>query len=202
MKDRSHANRGQPLETFLRYANSRYQLKGVACITKQATEFIPLRDRYGRVTNVKVEHKSTVDFIGRYKHYPIAIEAKNSESDMIRFDRVEEHQADFMDDFTAPGTIGLVVVSFGMKRFFAIPWLFWSAAYDIRVRKGDRKAPATVTAHGVTWEIPQKFSVRLEELDPSWEIPDHDMNYGIDYLKNAKKYVVGTDATANTQQIV
>ena len=147
MKNRSYANRGQALENLLKFANDRYRQKGVAFIKKQSTEFIPLRDRTGKVVNCKVEEKATFDFLGRYKQYPIAIEAKNSTEDSIRWDRIEENQADDMDDFTQPGTIGLVLVCFDHKRYFAIPGVFWQAAYNARVRPGaSRTTPVTVSA--------------------------------------------------------
>lgn len=191
MKNRALANRGMALEEFIGFANGRYAKRGVAFIRKVPTEFIPIRDRYGRVFNCKVEHKATIDFLGRYKSHPIAIEAKNSSENSIRWDRVEANQAKDMDSFTAePGTIGLVVVSFDYKRYFTIPWVFWQAAYNARVRPGaDRKKPVTVSAFGQTWTVPPKNSVRIEELLPEWEIPNHDTNYGIHYLRDAEKYI-------------
>lgn len=190
MKDRSHANRGQPFEEFLRFANDRYAQKKIALVDKLPTEFIPIRDRRGKVCGVKVERKSKVDFIGRYKDYPIAIEAKHTEEDSIRWDRVEDHQADYMDAFTEqPGAIGLVLLSFGLKRFFVIPWAFWQAAYNARVRPGaTRKSRVTVSAFGETWDLPQKNSVRVEEIPAVFEIPNHDFTYGLHYLKDAEKY--------------
>lgn len=190
MKDRRYANRGAAFEEFLRFANDRYAHKKVAIVEKLPTEFIPLRNGSGTICGAKVEHKSKVDFIGRYKNIPIAIEAKNSNEDSIRFDRIEPHQAEYMDQFTEePGTIGLVLVSFNLKRFFVIPWAFWSVAYEYRVRRNDRTTPVTVSAFGQTWTIPQKFSVRVDELNPEWEIPNHDYTYGLHYLQPAEKYI-------------
>lgn len=191
MKDRSRANRGQPLEEFIKFANERYRKKKIAHIEKQCTEFIPLRDRTGRIVSCKVEHQATFDFLGRYKSYPIAIEAKNTNDDSIRWDRIEVNQADDMDSFTQePVTIGLVVVSFSLRRFFVIPWAFWHAAYNARVRPGASRAkPVTVTAHGQTWTIPPKFSVRADELLPEWEIPNHDYDFGLHYLAQVEKYI-------------
>lgn len=190
-KDRSRANRGQQLEDLIRLANDRYKHHKLAVINKQATEFIPLRDRTGKIFSAKVEHKATVDFLGRYKHYPIAIEAKNTNTDSIRYDAVQPHQAEYMDQFTEePGTIGLVVVSFGLKRFFAVPWTFWKAAYEWRVRKNDRDTQLIVVAHGQTWAIPKKFSVKATELNPDWEIPSFDTTYGLHYLQNADQYII------------
>lgn len=190
MKDRSYANRGVAFEEFIRFANERYAHKKVAVIEKLPTEWIPLRNSSGKICGAKVERRSKVDFIGRYKSYPIAIEAKNSNEDSIRFDRVEPHQAEYMDDFTAEGgTIGLVLVSFNLKRFFVIPWVFWQAAYDARVTRNDRTTPVTVSAFGETWTIPKKVSVRADELLPEWEVPNHDYEFGIHYLRAAEKYI-------------
>ena len=196
MKNRSYANRGQPFEEYIRFANSYYARDRLAIIEKLPTEFIPLRDARGQVCNVKVERKSKVDFIGRFKHYPIAIEAKNTNEDSIRFDRVEPHQADYMDAFTAQqGTIGLVLVSFNLERFFAVPWAFWGYAYDLRVRRNDRSTIVNLHAFGQEWAVPQKYSVRMDELNPEWEIPSGGTAYGLDYLRNAEKYITKPEST-------
>ena len=195
MKNRSYANRGQPLEHFIEFANDRYRQKHMAFIKKQNTGFLPIRNASGKIVSCKVEQKATFDFLGYYKGHPIAIEAKNSETDTIRWDRIEENQAEDMDDFTSwPGTIGLVVVSFKLERFFAIPWALWSAAYDARVRPGaTRTARVKAEAFGHTWDIPQKFSVREDEIPPEFEIPNHDFTYGLHYLAQAEKYIVKKD---------
>lgn len=191
MKNSSYANRGQPLEQFIRFANDQYRRKKIATIEKLPTEFIPLRDQRGKICNVKVEHKSKVDFLGRFFRYPIAIESKNTNSDSIRFDEVQPHQADYMDEFTEePGTIGLIVVSFSLQRFYAIPWVFWQAAYNARVRPGaTRTAPVTVSAFGQIWTVPPKFSVREDELNPMWQVSGNHPYVGLHYLEKAKDYI-------------
>ena len=191
MKDRSHANRGRAFETYINYASSRYEHRKEALIQKIPTEFIPLRDRSGRIYSVKVEHKSTVDYIGRYRQYPLAMEAKNTNSDTIRWDAVQPHQAEYLDKFTKqPGTIGLVLVSFNLEHFFAVPWTFWGAAYDFRVRMGNTKATQTVHAFGEHWDVPTKKSARIEDLSPLWRISGNDTTYGLNFLKNVEKYVI------------
>lgn len=191
MKDRRYANRGRSFEEYIRYANARYESRGIALIQKMPTEFIPIRNGSGKVCSVKVEHKSTVDFIGRYLHYPIAIEAKNTNSGAIRFDEVQPHQAEYMDKFTStPGTIGLVLVSFNLEHFYAIPWAFWGEAYDLRVRRADTKTSVRVRAFGEEWTIPTKKSARIEDLSPTWKISGRDFDFGLNYLQNAEKYVI------------
>lgn len=190
MKNKQYANRGQTLEQFIRFANGRYRQNELAVITKQATEFIPIRDSHGKVCNVKVEHKATVDFLGRYKQYPIAIEAKNTSSDSIRFDAVQPHQAEYMDTFCSqPGTIGLVLVSFNLQKFYAIPWAFWGEAYDLRVRR-QNKDTVRLHAFNEEWTIPNKKSARIDEISPLWEVSGHDRTYGLHYLENAQKYII------------
>lgn len=191
MKDKRYANRGQAFEEFIRFANTRYEHGKIALIEKMPTEFIPIRDRTGKICSAKVEHQSKVDFIGRYKSYPIAIEAKNTNTNTIRFDRVEPHQADYMDAFTAqPGTLGFVLISFSLKRFFAIPWTFWGQAYTERVRRGHRTSAVTVSAFGQTWTAPAKLSLSVDELAPEWEVSGHDLKYGLHYLANAERYIM------------
>lgn len=189
MKNRSYANRGSSFEQFINFANERYRRSGIAFIRKQCTEFIPIRDRYGKINNVKVEHKATFDYLGRFKSHPIAVEAKNTNIHSIRFDRIEPNQAEDMDDFTSEkGTIGLVLLSFNLETFYAVPWAFWSTAYRIRVKQGDTKTPILVRCHGQAWEIPKKHSVREDELLPEWQVSSRDMHYGLHYLVNAEKY--------------
>lgn len=190
MKDFRYANRGTPLEEFIRYANARYAKDRIAVIEKLPTEFIPIRNSRGKICSAKVEHKSKVDFIGRYKSYPIAMEAKNTNTASIRFDRIEPHQAAYMDTFTAQaGTIGLVLISFNLERFYAVPWDFWGVAYDFRVRRDDKNQNINLHAFGQEWHIPQKFSVREEELLPEWRVPANDRKYGLHYLINVEKYI-------------
>ena len=194
MKDRRYANRGGAFETFIKYANQRYQHEGLAFIQKQCTEFIPLRDGSGRVYNVKVEHQATFDFLGRYKSYPIAIEAKNTNTGSLRFDAVQPNQYADMNAFCREaGTIGLLLISFDLERFYAVPWAFWSVAYDLRVRRNDKDTAINIHAHGQEWAVPKKYSIRAEDLLPEWEVPGRDHGYGLHYLKNAEKYICRSD---------
>lgn len=187
----TYANRGATLETFVRFANDRYRKQGLAFIEKQNTEFIPIRNGRGQIITTKVDHKATFDFMGRYKHYPIAVEAKNTNSGTIRWDAVQPNQAQDLDDFCRqPGTIGFILVSFNLQHFYAVPWSFWGAAYDMRVRKGNTKATQTVHAFGMHWDVPTKKSARIEDLSPLWRVSGNDPAYGLHYLKNAEKYII------------
>ena len=171
--DRSRANRGKPFEDLLLFVHESYQQRGRAVVHKVPTEFIPLRDHTGKVCGVKVERKSCVDYLGRYGPTAVAVEAKHTEDDRIRWDRVEDHQADFMDDFCIqPQAVGIVIVSFSLRRFFAVPWEAWKAGRQAwsAAAPRTRPKPTKVDSGGLLWTPPTRASVAAEELPPEWEI--------------------------------
>jgi recombination protein U len=172
-RDRSRANRGKPFEDFLKFVHDSYQQKGIACVHKVPTEFLPIRGSNGKVCDCKVEHKSCVDYLGRYGPTPVAIEAKHTEDDRIRFDRVEDHQAAYLDDWIKdPQAVAIVIVSFSLRRFFAVPWPAWKAARDAWAAAPSRHKPATVPVEyqGDAWRTPGSASVSADEFPEEWEI--------------------------------
>ena len=181
MKDYRQANKGQDFEVFLRYANDRYRTMGEAVIVKIPTEFIPIRDRTGKIVSAKVEEKSTVDFIGQVQGKPIAMEAKKTKSDSIRYDAVKDHQASFLSDFISKDdNISIVVVSFDLRTFWSVPWPFWEAARTAWIK--NPKSKVTVTYKGTTWTTNGKASIREDEMLPEWQV-FIDGKVGLDYLK-------------------
>ncbi len=187
MKDYSRANRGRQFEDFLKFVHSNYRRKQIACVHKIPTEFLPLRDHNGKVVSCKVEEKSCVDYLGRYRSTPVAVEAKHEEGPRIQFDRVEPHQAAYMDDFIGdPAAVGIVIVSFGLRRFFAVPWGFLEAARDVWKHRPNLKArkceKVTVTARGFTWVTPGMASASADDFLPEWEIKSGGAT-GLPYLE-------------------
>lgn len=167
----TYANRGRPFEELLKVAHLRYQAEGVACVHKVPTEFIPIRDGHGKIVSCKVEEKSCVDYLGRYRNIPVAVEAKHTDGSRIEFSEVQPHQAEYMDAFCkAPGAVGLIVVSFGLRRFFAVPWPFWKEAREVWRIGHQRGASAPVKAYGMFWDTPGMASASPEQLHPEWEI--------------------------------
>lgn len=184
----NYANRGMSLESFVEFANARYQHYGIAVVEKQHTHFIPIRNRQGKIVSCKVEEKATVDFMGRYRGIPVAIECKHTSSDRIRFSEVKDHQSAFLNDFVGEYGLGFgaVLVSFKMERFFLVPWAFWSAARDMWIR--DRGEKAAVIEYGMSWTTPGKASVSASELLPEWEIKLNN-KYGLAYLSKIDTYM-------------
>lgn len=186
-KDRRYANRGQTLESVIRFANDRYKNEGIAVIQKQHTHFIPIRNAYGQVVNCKVEEKAICDFIGRVGNVPIAAEAKETKDDSIRFDAVQDHQAAFLTAYMGQNeAVCVVVVSFNLNTFFVVPWPFWRAARNAWKKAqqlGKRKAEQiTIEYNGQVWTTPGKASVKESELLPEWEVELGGV-YGFDYLQ-------------------
>ncbi len=166
----SHANRGRAFEDIINLVHSDYQRRGIACIHKVPTEFLPLRNANGKINNCKVEHKSCVDYLGRYKEVPVAIEAKHTEGKRIDFSRVEPHQAQYLNDWDSNSkAMALVLVSFGMQDFYAIPWVFWRAGME-NWQKSKGKNPVTINSYGWTWTTPGMASVSKEQLHLDWQV--------------------------------
>lgn len=185
----SHANRGRTLEDFLEFANNQYRNLGQALITKQHTKFIPIRNSKGRVATVKVEEKATVDYMGRYKNIPIALEAKHTKGKRMSFSQVQDHQAAYLDDWTKEeGAIALVLISYGLTKFYAIPWPFWKAARDAWENKKEKtKAEKiTVEAYGWKWTTTGMASASPEELLDDWEVKPGGRT-GLPYLEIIEK---------------
>lgn len=183
-----YANRGMPFEEFVEYANSRYRSAELAIVEKQNTKFIPIRNRQGKIVTCKIEEKATVDFMGRYKQIPVAIECKHTEDKRISFSAVKDHQAQFLDDFVGDYGVGFgaVLVSFHLERFFLIPWQFWAEARDLwKETKGDKE---TVIQYGMKWTTTGKASVSADELLPEWEVKLNN-EYGLAYLSNLDTYL-------------
>jgi recombination protein U len=152
---KNYANKGRAFEDLIEFANAQYRRQSIAVVGKQNTKFLPIRNGQGQLVSAKVEEKATVDYLGRYRNIPVAVEAKHTEGTRIAFSRVEPHQADYMDDFCKDdGAIGIVLVSFSLNAgSYAVPWpyLEGSAGDAWRSRKR-QKRKIQVEAYGWTWE--------------------------------------------------
>jgi len=188
---KNYANKGRAFEDLIEFANAQYRRQSIAVIGKQNTKFLPIRNGQGQLVSAKVEEKATVDYLGRYRNIPVAVEAKHTEDKRIAFNRVEPHQAEYLDDWLKdPNAIALVLVSFSLRRFYAVPWVFWKAALESWQRsKG--KAAKTVTAYGWTWTTPGMASASEEQLLRGWEIKTGGRS-GLPYLEIIDKMTGGT----------
>lgn len=125
-KDTRKSNLGKVFEDLLRYINNLYRARKEAVISKVPTEWIPIRDDQGRIVSAKVENKSPVDFLGCYQGWAIAYDCKSTKDTRIRWDVVEDHQAEFLNDWMASGGVSFILVEFSTTgQMFVVPWEFW-----------------------------------------------------------------------------
>lgn len=186
MEKSSYANRGQKFEWLIRATNEQYKRDGTAIVCKIPTEILPIRGANGKVVTSKIGSKSSVDFLGRLVAQPIAIEAKHTQGKSIRFDAVQPHQADFLEAFGKSG-VSIVLLSFGMTRFFAVPWEFWRDARKERCVDGNTTTHKRVLWCGMCWDIPRKKSANIGELLPEWEV-ERKSGMFLDYAATVDKW--------------
>lgn len=155
------ANRGRNLELLAEFANNQYRRQGLAIVHKVPTEWLPLRDRSGRITGAKVQRQAAVDFLGVYQGKAIAFDAKQTSERRIRWDRVEPHQAEFLTDWERRGGLSFILVCFmgtaNRGRYYLVPWSWWRERLEEYDRRNSgSRAPASCSADELTtkWEIP------------------------------------------------
>ncbi len=169
MNKSNFGNRGMTFEAFVKFANGQYRYQKRAIIDKQNTLCIPLRNGSGKIVSAKYEEKATVDFTGRYGSRPIAFEAKHCAEDKIALSRVEEHQCEYLREWTAdPAAIGFIIISFRFRDFYLIPWCYWEAA--LNARKTGKSKIVSFSPMNTPWKTTGKASIKKEELPEEWKI--------------------------------
>jgi hypothetical protein len=122
----------------------------------------------GRVKLVHLVEKvfqrgATLDFIGHHRGQPVAFEAKHTSTGRIRWDAVTDRQAEALtahevglsEDWDGAFPRTFVLVSFGMARWFAVPWSWW----EIPRYAHGRRAP---------WASKHAASFSLVDADRDW----------------------------------
>lgn len=124
---------GQYFEMLISYSCDEYEKEGVAKIEKQnePLEAIkPYVDRYGRARNglfvACFKEKSGVDYKGTLKGgRSVVFEAKHTDSDVMKRDRLKEHQLEYLRRHEELGAICFVILSFGLQNYYKIPFSDW-----------------------------------------------------------------------------
>lgn len=122
-------------ETILR-ACKHYWLSGQAAIDKTPEPMQPIRDLGGGRFVAHYAKKAQPDFQGNlHGGRAVCFEAKHTDSDRIRQEAVTSEQADVLDVKEALGAICFVLVSFGFREFYRVPWAVWR---DMRAHFGHK----------------------------------------------------------------
>lgn len=158
-KDPRYASRGVALEKQIILVNNLYRRHGIALIEKVPTEWLPIRDSHGRVVSAKVTRQAAVDFVGVYGGTAIAFDAKGTREARVRWDRVEEHQAEWLKDWVRAGGLAFVLVASigaGMReQWWLCPWEWWWHGLNLW-QQGEGPASFKVGELRDEWKVPEK----------------------------------------------
>lgn len=148
----THANRGLALEELIIHMNIIYRQKGIAMIHKVPTAWLPIRDGRGKIVTAKVDKKASVDFLGVHLGQALAFDAKYTGGNRIRWDRLADHQREFLDSWTAAGGISFILVGFGLRNIYTVPWEWWRRGYEAR-QDGEGMASFTAQDLAPEWRV-------------------------------------------------
>ncbi|MGB4412127.1 MAG: Holliday junction resolvase RecU [Atribacterales bacterium] len=128
----TYANRGVALEDLIKLANEQYRKKGIAVIHKIPSKWVPIRNKKGKIVSAKIDEKAGLDFMGRYKHMPIAFDAKSvTKGNRWYLKNLSKHQFNFLKDWHTDKTPGFLLLGFWeTEEFFVIPFDFLSQRWD------------------------------------------------------------------------
>lgn len=128
---------GNQFEDLISDSLAWYEEKGVACIEKTPEPMKPLRapNHLGQFLACftkagQPDYKGTLNG-GR----AIVFEAKHTDSDQMKYDRLTDEQIDRLKLHYKLGAATYVMVSFGLEDFFRIPWEVWRDMKAIYGRK-------------------------------------------------------------------
>lgn len=117
------------IEASLRW----YELRGEACVEKTPEPMKPLRrpNRQGQFLACYVK-AGQPDFKGTLTGgRSVVFEAKHTESEKIEASRLTAEQIEKLRTHHKLGAVAFVLVSFGLRDFYRIPWEVWENMQNI-----------------------------------------------------------------------
>ena len=119
---------GQQFEDLIEAACEQYFLDKVAKIEKtpEPIKQVGPMQKNGRFIAV-YEKAAQVDYKGTLKKggRTVCFDAKHTESDRIQQSAISSDQEDCLDGYMEMGAVCFVLVSFGFRDFFKVPWGVW-----------------------------------------------------------------------------
>ena len=160
------ANRGMGLEADINNANSYYNDKEIALITKRPTPINIVKVDYtrgARITDAYFEHQSTTDYNGIYRGKYLDFEAKSTRSKTsFPLGNISIHQIAHLKQVIKQGGIAFFIICFSvLDESFVI-----GASYVIDCfEKATKKSITLETIKKVGCTIRQGFNPRLYYLE-------------------------------------
>lgn len=124
---------GESFESVIDASLQWYQQRGVACVEKTPEAMKPLSkpNRNGQFLACFTK-AAQPDFKGTLAGgRGVVFEAKHTDGDRIEYSRLTKEQADRLDLHHRLGAVAFVLVSFGLRDFYRIPWEVWRDMKDI-----------------------------------------------------------------------
>lgn len=136
---RGHQSRqaGAYFENMIEASLRWYEEKGVAAVIKTPEPMKPLGKPNQRGQFLACFTKAAQpDFKGTITGgRSVVFEAKHTENDRIEYGRLTDEQVDQLERHYKLGAAAFVLVSFGLKDFYRIPWPVWRNMKEIYGRK-------------------------------------------------------------------
>ena len=137
-KGRKNKENGKLFEMVLEEACEKYREEKIAKISKTVEPFriVGVISVQPKVYKCVEEKAAEPDFKGLLNSgRSVAFEAKTTEKDRIEWGVVLEHQRQHLEEHHQMNGLAFVMVSFGLQRFFRIPWTVWRDMKAIYGRK-------------------------------------------------------------------
>lgn len=133
---------GAMFETLISRSCAWYQELGTAKISKQEEPMKPIRAYAAGRFLACYTKKSGVDYKGVLKGgRAVAFEAKHTDTQVMERSRLEEWQLQDLRDYSRLGAETFVLLSFGLERFYRIPFAEWDGMKErfgkVSVREKD-----------------------------------------------------------------
>ena len=128
---------GEHFENMIAASLLWYEDKGVACIEKTPEPMKPLSkpNRQGQFLACYTK-AGQPDFKGTLTGgRSVVFEAKHTDAEKIEFNRLTEEQIKKLQKHHELGAAAFVLVSFGLRDFYRIPWEVWRDMKEIYKRK-------------------------------------------------------------------
>lgn len=137
---------GELFEKIIMTSCDHYRDTGIAHIEKTPEPFHVTRSCGNGKFLGNFAKQAQPDFKGCHKSgQAVVFEAKHTDGDRITQDRVTQEQTDALNRYKQMGADCFVLVSFGMKQFYCIPWSVWR---DMKLVIGRKYIiPADVQKH-------------------------------------------------------
>lgn len=140
--DRSYISRvnntqGRLMEDMIMGAAMKYEREGRLVLHKESEPFRVVKNmnRARGRAEVQFTAKAQPDFVGCLRGGRlIAIEAKYTQSDMIKQDAVTDKQATMLGKYSRAGAAAFVCCGIGTGfdlKYFMVPWMVWSLMKEI-----------------------------------------------------------------------